>query len=127
VNPPVDIAYVASAALLAGLAVYGVLVAEQPLRKLLALNLLGSALFLLLVLLARRDGSGALDAVPQALVLTGMVVAVATTALALALMLALQRRRGSAAIDDRDGDDDGDHDPAPADPGESGPDDAGAR
>jgi multicomponent Na+:H+ antiporter subunit C len=95
--------YLATAAALVGLGVYGVLVAEHVLRKLLALNLLGSAVFLLLVVLGDR-GAGPLDPVPQALVLTGMVVAVATTALALAILLALYRRAEGA--DDLDSDDD---------------------
>lgn len=96
--------YLATAAALVGLGVYGVLVAEHVLRKLLALNLLGSAVFLLLVVLGGR-GEGPLDPVPQALVLTGMVVAVATTALALAILLALHRRADGAADLDADDDD----------------------
>jgi multicomponent Na+:H+ antiporter subunit C len=97
-NTPADVPFLVVAAALVGLAVYGVLVAEEALRKLLALNLLGSAVFLLMVLLGRRS-EGMLDPVPQALVLTGMVVAVATTGLALALMLALYRRSGDARLD----------------------------
>jgi multicomponent Na+:H+ antiporter subunit C len=102
-NAPGALPYLIAAAALVGLAVYGVLVAEHALRKLLALNLLGSAVFLLLVLLGRRS-EGLLDPVPQALVLTGMVVAVATTGLALALLLALYRQSGDARLD---ADDDG--------------------
>jgi multicomponent Na+:H+ antiporter subunit C len=100
--------YLATAAALAGLGVYGVLIAEHVLRKLLALNLLGSAVFLLLVVFGGRGG-GPLDPVPQALVLTGMVVAVATTALALAIVLALYRRAGSADLDADDDTDAGRH------------------
>jgi multicomponent Na+:H+ antiporter subunit C len=90
--------YLATAAILVGLGVYGVLVAAHVLRKLLALNLIGSAVFLLLVQVGGRIGDQ-LDPLPQALVLTGMVVAVATTGLALALMLALYRRGGNADLD----------------------------
>jgi len=75
--------YLLAASALFGLGVHGVLVAGHLLRKLLALNLLG----------------GPLDPVPQALVLTGIVVAVSATAFALALMLALYRRSGSAELD----------------------------
>lgn len=81
-----------------GLGVYGVLVAGHLLRKLLALNVLGVAVFLLLVAMGARGG-GPLDAVPQALVLTGIVVAVSATAFALALLVALYRRTGSAELD----------------------------
>lgn len=57
---------------------------RHPLRRILAFNVMGSGAFLALVGLAQRDG--AVDPVPQAMVLTGIVVAVAATALALALL-----------------------------------------
>ncbi len=90
--------YVATAVALTGLGVYGVLTAADVLRKLLALNLLGSAVFLLLVVLSAR-AEAVLDPLSQALVLTGMVVAVAFTGLALALLTAVQRRSGHADLD----------------------------
>jgi len=62
----------------------GVVLLAHPLRKILAFNLIGSGAFLVLVGLAQRDGS--IDPTPQAMVLTGIVVAVAATALALALV-----------------------------------------
>ncbi|MEW6677205.1 MAG: NADH-quinone oxidoreductase subunit K [Pseudomonadota bacterium] len=61
----------------------GVILLAQSLRRILAFNLMGSGVFLVLVGLAQRDGNP--DPVPQAMVLTGIVVAVAATALALAL------------------------------------------
>lgn len=73
---------------LAGVAMFalglaGVILLEHALRRILAFNLMGSGAFLVLVGLAQRDGG--VDPVPQAMVLTGIVVAVAATALALAL------------------------------------------
>ena len=62
----------------------GVIMLASPLRKILAFNLMGSGAFLVLVGLAQRHGVA--DPVPQAMVLTGIVVAVAATALALALL-----------------------------------------
>jgi multicomponent Na+:H+ antiporter subunit C len=53
-------------------------------RRLLAFNVMGTGSFLVLVGLAQH-GRGP-DPVPQALVLTGIVVAVASTALALVLV-----------------------------------------
>ena len=53
------------------------------LRKILAFNIMGSGTFLVLVGLAQRTGTP--DPVPQAMVLTGIVVTVAATALFLAL------------------------------------------
>lgn len=104
---PVAPVYLIAAAALSGLGVYGVLTAGHLLRKLLALNLLGSAVFLLLVSQGRR-AIELLDPVPQAMVLTGIVVTVSATAFALALLLALYRRSGHADLDrgDEDGDDD---------------------
>ncbi|MBM4181678.1 MAG: NADH-quinone oxidoreductase subunit K [Betaproteobacteria bacterium] len=61
----------------------GVILLRQTLRRILAFNLMGSGAFLVLVGLAQRGG--VVDPVPQAMVLTGIVVAVASTALALAL------------------------------------------
>lgn len=69
--------------LLFALGMAGLIVLEHALRKILAFNIMGSGSFLVLVGLAQRQGSA--DPVPQAMVLTGIVVAVAATALALAL------------------------------------------
>lgn len=73
---------------LAGVALFalglaGVILLGHALRRILAFNLMDSGAFLVLVGLAQRDGG--VDPVPQAMVLTGIVVAVAATALALAL------------------------------------------
>lgn len=61
----------------------------QILRRIIALNLMGSGVFLILIGLGCRV-PGATDAgpdpVPQAMVLTGIVVSVSATALALALL-----------------------------------------
>lgn len=69
--------------LLFALGLSGVILLEHLLRRVLAFNLMGSGAFLVLVGLAQRNGTP--DPVPQAMVLTGIVVAVAATALALAL------------------------------------------
>jgi multicomponent Na+:H+ antiporter subunit C len=54
---------------------------------------MGSGIFLVLVGLAQRQDHA--DPVPQAMVLTGIVVAVAATALALALVRKLHALSGS--------------------------------
>ena len=74
---------------LIGLGVYGIIVSPHPLRKLLALNLLGSGVFLLFGVIARRGAAAGLggDPVPQALVITGIVVAFSATAMAIALIV----------------------------------------
>ncbi len=81
---------------LAGVALFvlglgGVILLTHALRRILAFNLMGSGAFLVLVGLAQR--AGGIDPVPQAMVLTGIVVAVAATALALALARRLSADR----------------------------------
>ena len=90
-----------ASAVLIGLGIYGLIVSPQPLRKLLALNVIGTGAFLLFGIVARRGaaaGFGA-DPVPQALVITGIVVAFAATALAAAMLLRLARVAGTTALD----------------------------
>ncbi len=55
------------------------------LRRVLAINIAGAGLFLLLIAVAYRGVEILPDPVPHALVLTGIVVAFSATALALAL------------------------------------------
>lgn len=61
-----------------------VLLVADPLRRLVALNIASSGVMLLLLVLAVRWGAP--DPVPQALVLTGIVIMVSVTGLALALI-----------------------------------------
>jgi multicomponent Na+:H+ antiporter subunit C len=78
-------------AALVGLGLFGLIVHPQPLRKILAFNLIGGGVFLLFGVVARRGAAAGFggDPVPQALVITGLVVAFAATALAVALLLRL--------------------------------------
>ncbi len=87
-------------AMAAGLGLYGVIADPRPLRKILAFNLLSSGVFLLFGVVARRGAVAAFsgDPVPQALVITGIVVAAAGTALAVALLLRLFEASGSVAL-----------------------------
>ena len=67
-------------------------------RKVLALNIMGSGAFLVLV-----GASAAPDPVPQAMVITGIVVTVSATALALALALRIDTATGRPTLpEDRD-------------------------
>ena len=85
-----------------GLGLYGMIVNPQPLRRILAFDLLGSGVFLLLGVVARRGGAAGFggDPVGQALTITGVVVAFAATALAGALWLRLFQATGSATLRD---------------------------
>ena len=84
----------------AGLGLYGVIANPQPLRKILAFNLLSSGVFLFFGVVARRGAVSAFsgDPVPQALVITGIVVAAAGTALAVALLLQFFKATGSTTL-----------------------------
>jgi len=88
-------------AMLVGMGLFGLITHPQPLRKILAFNLIGSGVFLLFGVVARRGavaGFGG-DPVPQALVITGLVVAFAATALAVALLLRLFQETGQATLE----------------------------
>lgn len=75
-----------------GLGLFGFIAHRHLLRRLLAFNIMGSGAFLVLVGLA-QDGRG-VDPVPQAMVITGIVVAVASTALALVVFRRWYRASG---------------------------------
>lgn len=66
-------------------------------RKILGANVMASGASLLLVALGHA-GPGATDPVPQAMVITGIVVAVSATGLALTLALRLARVTGRAQL-----------------------------
>ena len=92
-------------AVLVGAGLYGALVHPQPLRKILALNLLGTGTFVLFGVIARRGAAAGMggDPVPQAMVITGIVVAFSATALAVALLLRLARETGRTTLEPPDG------------------------
>nr|WP_295542518.1 cation:proton antiporter subunit C [uncultured Thiohalocapsa sp.] len=90
------------------LGLYALIVHAHLLRKVLALNIMSSGVFLVFIGLARRtpdaDAPMAADPVPQAMVLTGIVVAVAATGLALALIVRLRALTGRTTLGDDMGD-----------------------
>ena len=91
--------YGLAGAALVGLGLYGLVLHPAILRKILAVNLLGAGIFLLFGVVARHGAVPGLgsDPVPQAMVITGIVVAFAATALATALLLRLLDS-GSASL-----------------------------
>ena len=76
--------------LIAALGLRGVLLGTALLQRVIALNVMGAGVFLVLIAVAYRGPDAAPDPLPHALVLTGIVVAVSATALALALARRLQ-------------------------------------
>ena len=87
-------------AALVALGLYGLVVQAAVLRKILAFNLLGAGVFLLFGVVARRGAAAGLaaDPVPQAMVITGLVVAFAATALAIAMALRMHQITGAATL-----------------------------
>lgn len=102
--------WIVAAALLFGLGLYGLLVGGHPLRQLLAIKIMGSALFLLLVV-GGGSVEGLLDGIPLALVLTGIVVAISAIGFALTLLVRLAEVTGSLSLEEPEDDDEagGDH------------------
>jgi multicomponent Na+:H+ antiporter subunit C len=80
-------------AVVVAIGIYGFIAHGNLVRRVLAFNLIGSGIFLLFGGLT-QTGSGA-DPVPQAMVITGIVVALATTALAVTLIVRLHEVTGS--------------------------------
>lgn len=89
-----------AAAMLIGLGLFGIVINPAPLRKVLAFNLIGSGVFLMFGVVGRRGaGSGfSSDPVPQAMVITGLVVAFAATAIAVMLVVRLYQITGAATL-----------------------------
>ena len=92
------IIYALVGAALFGVGLYALIVKAHLIRKILALNVMGGGTFLMLVGVGGIGVRGVTDAVPQAMVITGIVVAVSATALALTLMIRLFRETGSAEL-----------------------------
>ena len=90
------------AAFLVGLGLFGLIVQPQPFRKILAFNVLGSGIFLLFGVVARRGAAAGMggDPIPQALVITGIVVAFSATALAVGILLRLFEEKGDTSLRD---------------------------
>ena len=88
------------AALLVGIGVYALIVNAEPLRKIIAFNVLGGGVFVLFGAIAHRGAAAGWggDPVPQGLLITALVVAFCATALAVALLLRLHAEAGSATL-----------------------------
>lgn len=89
-------------AALVAIGAYGLIVRVHLLRRILSFNLVGSGIFLLFGSLGARGAEGGPDPVPQAMVLTGIVVSLAATALALALAARLHDCAGDGPPPDAD-------------------------
>ncbi len=77
-----DLIYALGGAALVAIGLYRAVVTEDLLRRVLAINVFATGIASMLL----ATGAAAGDPVPQAFVLTGIVVLVSTTAVALALI-----------------------------------------
>lgn len=77
--------------------IHALVLRAHLIRKVLAINIMASGISLLLVGSGARV-AGVADPVPQAMVITGIVVAVAATALALALLLRIANATGKPTL-----------------------------
>lgn len=90
------IVYASAGVAMMCIALFAFVTARHVLRRILALNVIGGGVFMMLVALAARPDPP--DPIPHALVLTGIVVAVCVTALALALLRRMTADERSARL-----------------------------
>ena len=85
-----QILYALAGCVVTALGLRGALLHAALLQRIVAINVTGAGVFMLLIAVAYRDPGLPPDPLPHALVLTGIVVAASATALALALARCLQ-------------------------------------
>jgi multicomponent Na+:H+ antiporter subunit C len=90
---------------------YTVIVRRNIIKKLIGLNIMETSVFFFYISLGYLDGgiapiraggadpSRMVNPIPQALILTGIVVAVSVTALALSMVILLYRQYGTLDVD----------------------------
>ena len=94
--------YLLVGAALFAIGFYSLLVQAHLLRRIMALNVMGSGVFLVYLALGAQTAGVIPDPVPQAMVLTGIVVSVCATGLALALADRVQAATSRAKLDDNE-------------------------
>ncbi len=90
--------YAMAGVVLFALGFYGFIIHAHLVRRLIAFNIMGSGVFLVLVGLPQRVAGTPPDRVSEALVLTGIVVAVSATAFGLALVRRLYDLTGETRL-----------------------------
>lgn len=90
--------YALTGVMLFGIGIHALIIHAHLIRKILAINIMGSGVFLLLVAVALRGSDAMPDPVPHAMVLTGIVVAVSATALMLTLVRRIHHETGRPSL-----------------------------
>ena len=107
--------YLLAGAVLFVIGFYSLVVQLHLLRRIMALNVMGSGVFLVYIALGAQTAGPIPDPVPHAMVLTGIVVSVCATGLALALADRVQAATGKVELgDDEDAADPSDTNSAPS-------------
>lgn len=92
--------YALCGAVLFGVGLFGILACRHLVRRVIALNVMSTSVFLIMIALSIRTPDGSPDFVPHAMVLTGIVVSLSATALALSLIRRLFRETGQCELPD---------------------------
>jgi multicomponent Na+:H+ antiporter subunit C len=95
--------YAVTSSALIVLGMYALVVYRHLVRKIIALNVIGSGVMLLLGAVAYRSGPALPDPIPHAMVLTGIVVSVSVTALAVALVRRIHALTGRVTLAEQEG------------------------
>ena len=90
----IAILYASTGIGLFSLGLYSLIVLTHLLRKLLAINVMSCGVFLVLAGLAAHTPNAIVDPIPHAMVITGIVVAIAATALGLSILLRIHALTG---------------------------------
>ncbi len=96
--------YTAAGVGLFAVGLWGVVARGHLFWKVLGINVMGGGIFLILLAAPPRLDPAQADPVPQAMVLTGIVVAVAATAVALGMALRVAARTGLPFLEEDAGD-----------------------
>ncbi len=90
--------YILTSAVLFVIGIGGVFMARHFIKKIIATVIMGGGVFLCFVSFAERDALTFADPVPHAMVITGIVVAVASAAFALALARRIYQLTGEQSF-----------------------------
>ncbi len=84
------------------LGLHALVILPHILRKILSINIMAGGVFLFLISIAARNFEDFPDPVPQAMLLTGVVVALSATAFAVALARRIYTVTGRSELDEED-------------------------
>lgn len=90
--------YGISAVVLFSMGLHSLLIRRHLIRKIIGLNIMAAGTFLLFISVAYRNRDIFADPVPQAMVITGIVVSISATGFALALIRRIRSKTGLTSL-----------------------------